>query len=582
MASMENKDLAHIFTEIADLLEIQEGNPFRIRSFRRAAQIIENLSFNAVEAVQSDPEKLNAISGIGEGTIKKIQEVAETGDCQEHRKLREKMPAGLLNLLDVQNLGPKKIALFWKELHITSVDELEAAAQKHKLRELPGMGEKSESKIIKAIDDYRRSHGRFRLDDGTEISQSLVDYLNSKVDVNRIAAAGSVRRGKETIGDIDILVSCGAPETAIEAFVNHPDVTEVLASGGTKASIVLRRGLQADLRVLEDDAFGAALQYFTGSKEHNVVLRERAKRMGFKINEYGLFRVKDDKKVAGKEEKEIYRLLGLACVPPELRENRGEIEKAEKGELPALIQLDDIRGDLHMHTTASDGQETIEDMAAAGVKHGYAYIAITDHSKSLAMTGGLDEKRVLKQIEAIERIREKDPGIHIFTGIEVDILADGQLDLSDEVLSRLDVVIASVHSRFNMTSEEMTQRICRALGNPHVNILGHPTGRLLTKREPYPLDIEEVIRAAHENRVCIEINAYPARLDLKDIHCRLARDMGVLISINTDSHNHEMLRYIHYGIVTARRGWLEARDVINTFSLKKLRQVLKKEEYPVS
>ena len=576
---MENKDLARIFSEIADILEIKEDNSFRIRSFRRTAQILENLSFNAAPAAEEDVEKLGAVSGIGAGTIAKIQEIAQTGQCREHEELKAQIPRSLLTLLELPNLGPKKIALFWKSLNITSVDELEAAAVEEKLRQLPGLGEKSEQNILQAIENFRRSQGRFRLDDGMEVSQALIDHLKSAVTVRRVAASGSVRRRCETIGDVDILLTCQSPSEAMDAFVHYPGLRQVLARGDTKASVILSRGLQADLRVLDDNSFGAALQYFTGSKTHNVALRERARRMGYKINEYGLFRLSSDTRVAGEEEAEIYRFLELSFIPPELREDGGEIEEAAAGSLPDLIDCNHIRGDLHMHTQASDGQDSIEVMAAAAAKAGYEYIAITDHSKALAMVGGLDEKRLMHHMKEIDRIRAQNPGIEILKGIEVDVLGDGELDLENKALSQLDVVIAAVHSRFNLSREEMTQRICRALKNPFVNILAHPTGRILKRREPYPMDIEKVIRTACEHRVCLEINAYPARLDLKDTHCRMARNMGALICINSDSHGREMLRYMRYGVFTARRGWLQPGDVINTYPLERLKKVLKKEEY---
>lgn len=579
MTPMENKELARVFSEMADVLELIEGDPFRIRSFRRVAQALENLSFNVVRTLEEDPKKVRAVPGIGEGTIKRIREIIETGQCQDHVRLKSEIPPSLVTLLELQNLGPKKIALFWKALGITTLEELEAAARAQKLRALSGMGEKSEQKILKSIEEYHRSYGRFRLDDGLEISQAVVDHLQSRVQVKRIAAAGSVRRKKETIGDIDVLVTCDSPPSAIDAFVKYSGVRSVLAQGETRVSVVLSRGLQADLRVLDDDSFGAALQYFTGSKEHNVALRERAKRMGYKVSEYGLFRISDEKKIAGREEEEIYRLLGLQFIPPELRENRGEIELAELGRLPRLIELTDIRGDLHMHTTASDGRESIEVMAAAGKEAGYEYIAITDHSKALAMTRGLDEVRLEAHMQQIDEIRALNPGIEVLKGIEVDILADGELDLRNDALAQLDVVIASIHSRFNLTEKEMTLRVCRALENPYVNILAHPTGRLLIRREPYPIDLEQVIRVARENRVCLELNAYPARLDLNDVYCKMARDMGVLISINSDSHDRDMLRFLRYGIHTARRGWLEPQDVINSYPLNELKNILRKQVY---
>ena len=578
MPSMENRDLAHIFKEIADLLQILDGNPFRIRSFQRAAQLIDNASFNIAQAVQDNVKRVKSIQGVGAGTISKIEEIIQSGDCQEHRKLLAKVPATLLELLRVPNLGPKKIGLFWKELGVTTVEELEKAARLGQLRGLPKMGEKSEAKILKAVEGMRDTEKRYRLDDGREVSQSLMGYLKENVPVTRIAGAGSSRRWKETVGDIDILVSCQQPLQVIDCFVHHPDVKEILVQGETKASVVLRRGLQADLRVLEDDSFGAALQYFTGSKEHNVALRERAKRMGYKINEYGVFRLEDEQKVAGKDEDEMYRVLGLAPMPPEIRENRGEIEEAEEGRVPDLVEVSDIRGDLHMHTTASDGRDSIEAMARAAIEKGYQYIAITDHSKALAMTGGLNEEQLLEHCNDIDEVDARIPEIAILKGIEVDILAEGQLDLRDDALEQLDVVVASVHSRFNLSRDQMTDRICRALEHPLVHILGHPTGRLLTKRDPYQLDIEKIIRTAVENRVCLEINAHPARLDLKDVHCLMAREMGALISINCDSHDTRMFRYLPYGVYTARRAWLSSEDVINTYPLKRLRRVLEKKE----
>lgn len=576
---MTNQDIATVFDEIADILEIKGDNPFRVRSYRRAAQTISSLSFDIESSIDTNPKRIKSAPGIGAGTFRKIQELIETGYCQEHEELRQEFPPSLLELLHLQDLGPKKIALFQKELGIASLDELEAAAKKQELRTLPGMGAKSETKILKAIEELRHRQGRFRLDYGTEISDRILDYLSQKTSVQRIAAAGSVRRRRETIGDVDVLVTTVTPADAINNFVTFPEAHEVLAKGETKASIRTRQGLQADLRVVEDDSFGACLQYFTGSKDHNIALRERAKKMGYKISEYGLFDIESGDRVAGREEKEIYQKLGLSWIPPELRENRGEIEKAEKNTLPSLLESGDIRGDLHVHTTASDGRNTIEEMARAAAEKGYAFVGITDHSKSLAMIGGLDEARLIEQIQEIEQLQDSIPELVVFKGIEVDILADGSLDLDQSVLSQLDFVIASVHSRFNMTRQKMTQRICRALENPTVSILGHPTGRLLIRRESYQIDLEEVIRAAVANRVCLEINAYPARLDLSDIHSRMARDMGALISINSDSHRDDMLHYMSFGVDTARRGWLEARDVINTYPVDRLRKVLKKQEY---
>ncbi|MBI4445161.1 MAG: DNA polymerase/3'-5' exonuclease PolX [Acidobacteria bacterium] len=577
---MENRELARVFSEMADILELTEGNSFRIRSFRRVSQTIENLGFSLAKTFREDIEKVRQLPGIGEGTIRKIQELLDTGTCQEYEQLKAKLPPMLISMLELQGVGPKKISLFWHALEITSIDELEAAARAQRLRVLPGMGEKSEKKIFRAIQEYRQRGGRIRLDEGLEIAASLIANLQERVAPEQIAYAGSLRRRKDTVGDVDLLVSCGvAPSQAIEAFTSHGSVRSVLAKGDTKASVILSRGVQADLRVIDSQSFGAALQYFTGSKEHNVALRERAKRMGYKINEYGVFRIDDNSRIAGTEELEVYSALDLPLIPPELREGHGEIEKAERNELPRLIELRDIQGDLHVHTVASDGRDTVFAMAQAGLEAGYQYIGITDHSKAVAVAHGLDEKRLIAHLDEIDRVRKAQPGIAILKGIEVDILAEGALDLSEEALSGLDVVVASIHSRFNMSEREMTLRVCRALENRFVNILAHPTGRLLTRREPYPVNLQEVIKVALQNRVCLEINAYPERLDLSDVHCRMAKENGVLLSINSDSHNRQMLHYMKYGIYTARRGWLEPQDVINTYVLDDLRRVLKKEIY---
>ncbi len=576
---MENKEIAQVFKRIAAILEIKGGNPFRIRSFERSAQIIEDLPFGAFEAITGNLEALKSTPGIGEGTLSKIREIVATGTCQELAELTAEVPASLLELMNLQNLGPKRISQFWKGLGIVTVDELETAARAGRLRRLSGMGEKSERKVLESIEAYRRRHGRARLDVGLRVSDSIVAHLKERAAaVRRVAAAGSVRRRRETIGDIDILVTTDAPQEAVDAFLQHPDVEEVVAKGPTKTSVRLKVGLSCDLRVVEDDAFGAALQYFTGSKEHNVVLRERAKRKGLKISEYGLFRVVEEieEKVAGRDEDEIYRLLGLQPVPPELRENRGEIEAAED-QLPVLLKRTDLRGDLHLHTLYSDGKCSLEEMAEAGLQLGYEYIAVTDHSQALAMTGGLDERRLAEQGEAIDAFNATNPGIRVLKGIEVDILEDGELDLSDAALRRLDIVVASVHSRFNLTRREMTSRVCRALGHPAVNVLGHPTGRILLRRDGYPLDIEEVLRQARESGVSLEVNSLPKRLDLSDVHCRMARDMGVRLAINSDAHHRDSMDLVAFGVDTARRGWIGPGEVINTFPLPRLTALLKKE-----
>jgi DNA polymerase (family 10) len=577
---MENRELAAMFEEMADILEIKGDNPFRIRSFRRVAEALLSLDFNVAEAVVENPQKVRAVPGIGESTIRKINEVVTTGRCEEQQRLRTEIPASALPLLNLQGLGPKRIGLIWSSLGVSTLEELETAARDHRLQTVPGIGEKTEATILKGIADYRRTQGRLRLDQALTATAPLLGHLADEPSILRLDTAGSIRRRRDTIGDIDILVATSQPQKAIDRFLSYPGIRSVLAGGGTKASITLSKGVQADLRVLEEESFGAALQYFTGSKDHNVAIRERAKRRGLKVSEYGIFRVEDNKKLAGEDEDEIYRLLGLQPIPPELRENRGEIERAEAGTLPGLIEQLDIKGDLHMHTTASDGRDTAEAMAQAGIAKGYEYVAITDHSKALSMIGGLDEEGVLRHCAEIDELNQVIGGrIRVLKGMEVDILNEGELDLSNEVLSRLDVVIASVHSHFTMAPEKMTDRMCRALQNPYVNILAHPTGRILLRREPYAFDLKEVFRVAIENKVMLELNSYPDRLDLKDSHLRLAKEMGALVSINTDSHSVRMLEFMTYGVYTARRGWLEADDVVNTYSLPRLLAVLKKQAY---
>jgi len=576
---MNNRQLSAVFDEMADILEIKGENPFRIRSFRRVAEIIATLDFGVAESLVQDASRIRDIPGIGEGTMRKLEELVKTGQCEEHQELRRELPPSMLPLLSVKGLGPKRVKQFWNSLQVANLEDLETAARSGKLRTLPGIGEKTETAILKAIEEYRKQAGRVRLDQALSVSADVVAYLHELPEIERVEAAGSVRRRKETVGDIDILIASSAPAEAIARVLQFPGIRDVLAQGDTKASVILGRGLQVDFRILEHEAFGAALQYFTGSKEHNVVLRERAKRLGYKLSEYGVFRIADNARLAGETEEEVYRLLQLPLIPPELRENRGEFEAAETGELPELIRVTDIRGDLHMHTEASDGKDSIQAMAQAGLAAGYQYIAITDHSKALAMIGGLDERRLLEQAAAIDAANEASPGIRILKGVEVDILTDGTLDLSDEVLSSLDIVVASVHSRFNMNRAEMTERVCRALRHPLVNILAHPTGRLLGRREPYDIDLEAVMTVARDHHVVLEVNSYPDRLDLKDLHCRMARNLGVLLSIDTDSHSAGMLGFVDYGIATARRGWIRAEDVINTRGLDSLMRILKKKEY---
>lgn len=573
-----NREIADVFQEMARLLEIKEGNPFRIRSFERAAQIIEDLPEEVEDLLKEHPKKLESISGIGPGTISRIHEIVQTGACRDLEDLRAEVPPSLLQLLELQNLGPRKVYRLWKELGITNLVELEKALEAGKVQRISGMGEKSAEKLQESIRRYRRRTGRFRLDHALQASRSILEHVQKSGLAERTACAGSLRRRRETVGDIDILATSEQPEALIAEFLEHPSIREVTAHGATKVSVRLKQGLACDLRVVEPDAFGAALQYFTGSKDHNVALRERAKRQGFKISEYGLFSVESGQRIEGADEEKIYRRLGLQCPPPELRENRGEIEAAEEGKAPRLITLENLRGDLHLHTTDSDGKNSLQEMAEAARRRGYRYAAITDHSQALAMTQGLDADGLRRQAEAVRRFNKNDPGITLLSGIEVDILPDGDLDLDENALSEVDVVIAAVHSALHQDREEMTRRVLRALAHPQVNILAHPTGRILLKRDACELDLEAVFETARKHGVALELNAHPKRLDLSDVACRSARRHGVPISVNSDSHNREALHLVEYGIYTARRGWLTAEDVLNCRPLEKLMKFLKKEE----
>jgi len=571
---MENKTIADIFTEIADILDIQGENPFRVRSYRNAARTIADLS-QSLQSLVAAGKNLEEIPGIGKSIREKIEEILATGKCHFLEELRAKVPPGLTELLKLEGLGPKKVKVLYDELGVDSIDRLEKAAQAGKLRSLPGMGLKTEEKVLKAIENYRAGVGRFKLSVGFMYAQALLDYLSKVSGVKRLDAAGSFRRRKETIGDLDILVICRPDSGVMDRFTKYEEVAEIISHGETKSSVRLKCGLQVDVRVLPEESYGAALHYFTGSKAHNVAIRERARERGLKISEYGIFRAKDEKRLGGKEEEEVFKAVGLPFIPPELREDRGEIQAAAKGKLPQLIELADIRGDLQMHTKATDGKNTIAEMANKAKELRYDYIAITDHSKAVRVAGGLDEKGLAQQFKEIEKINSHLSGLRILKGVEVDILADGSLDLADDILKEGEVVLASVHSRFNMSEEEMTRRIIKAIKNPHVNILAHPTGRLILEREPYKINLKEVIQAAIDYGVILEINAYPDRLDLRDIDAQMAKEMGAKLAISTDAHSTEQMELMKFGVFTARRGWIEAKDVINTRPLPELLKFLR-------
>jgi DNA polymerase (family 10) len=571
---MENDKIAAIISEIADILEIQGENPFRVRSYRAAAQTLESLAEN-LELMVAEGRDLQTIPGIGEGISKKIVEIMNTGDCQEHRRLLQAVPVTLLELLKIPGMGPKKVSLVYRQLSINTLEGLEKAAQAGQLRNLPGIGQKTEEKILKGIEDLKKTAGRHLISHVWSVAESLRLHMKDCCEVDRFEFAGSFRRRRDTIGDLDLLVT-GRSTTAIMGhFVQYPSIAEVQAHGETKASVRLSSGMQVDLRVLEPESFGAALQYFTGSQAHNIALRDRAKRLGLKVNEYGVFRVESDVKIAGASEEEVYAALGLAVIPPELRENRGEIDAAERGTLPHLVEIQDMRGDLHMHTRDSDGRCDLEDLVSRAEKLDYAYIAITDHSRSVYVAHGMDEKRLLRQMAAIDRFNASSKSsVRVLKGCEVDIRTDGTLDMEEEVLDQLDLVIAAVHSSMSMPRDEMTERILAAFSHPCVKIFAHPTGRILLQREPYAVDIERLILGAKEHGIWLEINAYPGRLDLSDTYCQLAKARGVRIVINTDAHTLDQLENMHYGVFTARRGWLEKADVINTLAFNQLQKEL--------
>ncbi len=570
-APLDNRAVARVLLEIADLLELKGENPFKIRAYRNGADVVAHA---AEAAAGLDEAGLRAWSGIGKDLATRIRDIALTGTCEIRIALLKEFPETLLDVLRLQGVGPKTVALLYKELHIKSLADLGEAAKAGRIRGIKGMGAKKEELILKALDERQRHAGRHLLAKASDVADALVAYLSEHAPAATIVAVGSVRRGAETSGDLDLLAS-GADATLADAFVTYPTVERVLGHGPTKASVLLRGGYQADLRIVLSDQRGAALQYFTGSKAHNIALRDRALARGWKLNEYGLFDA-SEQVIAGATEEGIYTALGLAWISPELRENRGEIGAAADNTLPDLISQRDLRGDVHMHTTESDGRESLATMAAAAQARGLQYIAITDHTQSLAMTNGLDEARTFAAAERIRAYSATLKGFTVLAGIECDILADGRLDLEDDCLAALDVVVASVHSAMQQDEDEMTARVIRAIEHPAVDIIGHLTGRMLLRREPSRVNIEKVIDAAAANGVALEINSQPYRLDISDSHARLARDRGVKIAINSDAHEIEALGFTRWGVLTARRAWLGKDDVINTLPLAAFRKALRR------
>jgi DNA polymerase (family X) len=579
---MENKDVAKILRETAQLLEIDGAIIGRYRSYEKVAELLYSIP-ERIDELAKDPKKLKELPGVGDSMAEHIREILDTGDYSLRKKLRKKYPPTLLDLLELQSLGPKKVAFLWSHFKVATVEGVEKLAKEGKLRDLPGFGEKSEQNILKAAGQFKNlsGSGRVRINVADEEAQKLVAYIAKAGEaVESVTPAGSLRRGRETIGDLDLLVTMRPghdKQKDVDAVAAHilkyPGIDQELAHGENKVSFNLGSGLQVDVRLLEKKSFGAALLYFTGSKAHNVALRGRANEMGWTLNEYALTTLKGGKVVASKTEEEIYAKLKLAYIEPELREMTGEIEAAEHGKLPKLVTLDDIRGDLQMHTTASDGKNSIEEMGQAAKDLGYDYIALTDHSQAVTVANGLDEKRTLEQIKKIHAA--KVPGITLLAGSEVDIKKDGTLDLEDYVLAELDVVVASIHSYMNMERAEMTERYLAAIENPYTQIIAHPTGRLVLRREAFEYDMEAVLDACAKRGVVMECNAYPDRLDLRDVHLRMAKQRGVKIVISTDSHTTRNLQFMKYGVETARRGWIEKKDVINTLPLKEFLAALR-------
>jgi len=570
---MRNQAVAEIFNDIADILEIKGDNPFRIRAYRRAAQNIDSF---ARDVAETSPEELQKIPGIGSDLAAKVQEYVQTGSLEFYDELKKEVPPGLIDILSVPGLGPKTAKLLFDKLHIKDINDLEKQAKEGRLKSLPGIQAKTEENILKGIAMIRRHTGRFPIGRVLPVAEGILEKLKEQAPVTKLNIAGSLRRWKDTIKDIDILATSKDPHKVMDVFVHLPVIKEVLMKGPTKSSVITQEGIQVDLRVVEEESFGAALAYFTGSKEHNIRLREMAVKKGLKINEYGVFNVKTEKKLGGVREDDVYKILGMPFIAPEMREDTGEIEAALEGSLPKLVSLEDIRGDLHVHTKSSDGSHDIQELIASAQAKGYEYLAITDHSKGLAVARGLSIEQVLDQHKKIKALNKKLKGFNVLSGTEMDIRSDGSLDYPDEVLKQFDIVVASIHSGFRQSGEQITKRILSAMKNPYVSVIAHPSGRIIGEREAYEVDMEAVLKAAKETGTAIEINAYPLRLDLPDIYVKKAKQMDITLSINTDTHVTFQFDFMAYGIGVARRGWAEKKDILNTRSYSMLLKWLKK------
>lgn len=570
---VHNAEVAEIFNQVADLLEIEGANPFRVRAYRNAARTIGGLPQSVADLIKKGQD-LTELPGIGEDLAGKMEEIAETGSLAQLEEIKRRTPPELADLLKISGLGPKRVQALREQLGIVSREDLEQAARQGKIQQLDGFGEKIEQGILKDVERATGEEERTLLMVAEQIVEPLVDYLREGGWIENVIVAGSYRRRKETVGDLDILATSEEGAEAIERFVEYEDVEEVDSKGETRSTVVLRSGMQVDLRVVPQGSYGAALLYFTGSKSHNIALRNMALEQDLKINEYGVFKGEDQ--IAGETEEEIYSIFDLPYIPPELRENRGELEAASKGQLSQMITLEDLRGDLQSHTKASDGNASLKEMAQAAQDRGYEYFAITDHSKYVAVTQGLDAEGLAWQIEEIDQLNGQLEGIVLLKGVEVDILEDGSLDLPDDILKELDLTICSIHSKFDLSREKQTERIIRAMDNPYFNILAHPTGRLIGERAPYEVDMERVMEAAQERGCFLEVNAQPDRLDMNDVYCKMAKEMGLKVTISTDAHSVNELDYLRFGVGQARRGWLEAEDVLNTRSWKELEELLKR------
>jgi DNA polymerase (family 10) len=570
---VHNSDIADVFNKIADLLEIKQANKFRVRAYRDAARTIGGLSKTAADLLEQGKD-LSDLPGIGKDLAGKIETIIKSGTHPLLEDLKKEIPEELSGLMKLQGMGPKKIAAIYNKLGIKTAGDLRKAAEEHKIRDLPGFGETTEKNILEELERRQGEQKRFKLSVAEQMIKPYVEHLKVDDKVKSIEIAGSYRRRVETVGDIDILASCKGGCNIMDRFTGYEDVEKVVSKGETRSTVILKTGLQVDLRVVPQAAFGAALHYFTGSKEHNIACRKIAVKKKYKLNEYGLF--KNDNRIAGRTEEEVYSELDLPYIEPELRENRGEIEAGKDRKLPNLITLEDIRGDLHVHTKATDGRYSLEDMVRGAEKKGYEYVAVTDHSKKVTVANGLDKKRLRRQIEEIDKLQDKFKKIRILKSIELDILEDGSLDLPDDVLKELDFTVCSVHYNVNLSREKQTSRMLKAMDNPHVNIIGHPSGRLIHERKPLDLDMEKLMEAAAERHIHFEINSHPDRLDLDDAFCKLGKEIGIKMAVATDAHSIDDLDLIRFGVGQARRGWLEADDVINTLPWEKLKKELQR------